>query len=185
MKTTAGKEVTPVTYYFKDAAMRIETTGEGKEAAMILDLEKKQMLTLMASEKMYMVMPIDGGPPARASEAAPVKTGRTETILGYECAEYKVTGKKTVTEYWAAKGLGTFRAMRQGGPPGGPSAWEREAQKEGLFPLRIVERNAQGKVISQTEATAIKLGSLEADLFEPPAGYQKFEMPGFGKMFGG
>jgi len=118
----------------------------------------------------------------------PVKSGRTETILGYECHEYIVTEKKTVTEYWAAQGLGVFRAMTRGGPggpPSGPSAWETTAQNEGLFPLRTVERSLKGKEISRTEATAVTPGSQPASLFTAPADFTKFEMPSFGKMFGG
>jgi len=186
--TTEGRKTFTTTFYYTAAKMRIETSEGGEAGAMIMDLAKKEILMLMPSEKMYMVMnigeqmerPADNSPP-------PVKTGRTETILGYECVEYTVTGKKTVTEYWAAKGLGVFRAMARGGPGGPPtglSTWESEAAREGLFPLRTVERNVKGKELSRTEATAITPGSQPASLFVPPKDFQKFEMPSLGKMFG-
>lgn len=188
LKMTEGRKTSNVSYYFKGDKMRIETSDAGESGAMIMDLTTKEMTMVMPSERMYMVMNAGAhqGPPPQESEA-PVKTGRTEKILGYDCVEYTVTDKKTVTEYWAAKGLGVFRAMMRGGPgrpPSGPSAWELEAMRDGLFPLRIVEKSLKGKELSRMEATAIEPTSLSADLFAPPKGYQKFEMPVMPKMFG-
>lgn len=187
--TTEGRESFTTTFYFKGDKMRVESTESNETGAMIMDMTAKQMMILMPSEKMYMVVDAGGAMEQVAADSVPpVKTGRTETILGYECHEYTVTEKKTVTEYWAAKGLGVFRAMTRGGPggpPAGMSAWEIEAQREGLFPLRTIERSTNGKVRSTMEATAIDPGSQPASLFTPPADFTKFEMPSFGKMFGG
>jgi hypothetical protein len=188
LKTTEGRKSFTSTFYFKGDKMRVESTESSDAGAMIMDMTAKQMMILMPSEKMYMVMNAGGAMEQVAADSVPpVKTGRTETILGYECHEYTVTEKKTVTEYWAAKGLGVFRAMTRGGPggpPAGMSAWEIEAQREGLFPLRTIERSTNGKVRSTMEATAIEPGSQPASLFTPPADFTKFEMPSFGKMFG-
>lgn len=186
--TTEGRKSFTTTFYFKADKMRVETSEAGEAGAMIMDMTAKQMMILMPSEKMYMVINAGGAMENVAADSAPpVKTGRVETILGYECHEYTVTGKKSVTEYWAAKGLGVFRAMTRGGPggpPAGMSAWEAEAMREGLFPLRTIERTANGKVRSTMEATAIDTGSQPAALFAAPADFTKFEMPSFGKMFG-
>jgi hypothetical protein len=186
--TTEGKKSFTTTFFFKGDKMRIETS-EGREAgAMIMDMTAKQMTIIMPSEKMYMVINAGGAAEQVANNSAPpVKTGRVETILGYECHEYTVTEKKIVTEYWAAKGLGAFRSMARGGPggpPAGISAWEAEAMREGLFPLRTIERAANGKVRSTMEATAVAPGNQSDALFVAPAGFTKFEMPSFGKMFG-
>lgn len=187
--TTEGRKSFTTTFYFKGDKMRVETTEGGEAGAMIMDLKAEQVIILMPSEKMYMVMNTSGAMEAVDDNSPPpVKTGRVETILGYECHEYTVTEKKTVTEYWAAKGLGVFRAMTgggPGGPPAGLSAWEAEALRDGLFPLRTVERLANGKVRSTMEATAIEPGRQPESLFAPPKDFTKFEMPSFGNMFGG
>lgn len=181
LQTTEGRKTFTTTYYYKDGKMRVETTEGDEGGAMIMDFATKEMMMLMPSEKMYMVMNFGGhvGKAAKNS-TPPVKTGRTETILGYECSEYTETEGKKVTEYWAAHGLGVFRAMMHGGPggpPGGPSAWETEAMRDCLFPLRTIERLASGKVISKTEATAVEPGPQSESLFVPPKDYTKFEMP--------
>ena len=186
--TTEGRKTFTTTYYYTADKMRIESSETAEAGAMIMDFTAKQMLMLMPSEKMYMVMNIAAQMDQGAADSTPpVKSGRTETILGYECHEYIITEKKTVTEYWAAKGLGVFRAMARGGPggpPAGPSAWEAAAQSEGLFPLRTVERSLKGKELSRTEATAIAPGNQPDSLFTPPKDFTRFEMPSFGKMFG-
>ncbi|HUG09660.1 MAG TPA: DUF4412 domain-containing protein [Opitutaceae bacterium] len=186
--TTEGKKSFTTTFHYKDDKMRIESSESKDTGAMVMDMTAKEMMIMMPSEKMYMVMKF-GAQVEAATETttAPVKTGRTETILGYECHEYTVTEKKTVTEYWAAKGLGVFRSMARGGPGGPPAGltpWEAEAMREGLFPLRTIERTVKGKVVSHTEVKAIEPGSLSASLFVPPKDFTKFEMPAFGKMFG-
>lgn len=184
---TEGKTTVPVSYLFKGAHMRIEMTEGKEQLAVIINLEKRETIMIMAEEKMYMVTKFDTAPEVADASSTPVKTGRTEKILGHECEEYTVTEKKTVTEYWAAKGLGVFRGMKEGGPgsSNAPSAWEIEAEKNGLFPLRIVERNSKGKELSRTEATLIEPGKLDDSLFVPPKDFQKFEMPSFGNMLGG
>jgi hypothetical protein len=187
--TTEGRKSFTTQFYFKGDKMRVETSESGEAGAMVMDMTTKQMMILMPSEKMYMVMNAGGQMEEVAADSVPpVKTGRIETILGYECHEYTVTEKKTVTEYWAAKGLGVFRAMTRGGPggpPAGLSAWEAEAMREGLFPLRTIERSANGKIRSTMEAKVIEPGSQPDSLFTPPSDFTRFEMPSFGKMFGG
>jgi hypothetical protein len=184
--STEGKKSFTTTFYYKGDKMRVESSEAKDTGAMVMDMAAKEMLILMPSEKMYMVMKFGGQMEEKTTDTttAPVKTGRTETILGYECHEYTVTENKKVTEYWAAKGLGVFRSMARGGPgrpPAGLSPWEAEAMREGLFPLRTIERSVKGKEISRSEATAIEPGSLSASLFAPPKDFAKFEMP---SMFG-
>lgn len=187
LQISEGKKTSLLSYFFKGGLMRIEMTEAGENFAMILDLEKRESTMIMPSEQMYMVMKLGDETEVADEGTAPEKTGRSETILGYVCEEYTVTEKKSVTEYWAAKGLGVFRGMRKDGPgaSAAPSAWEIMAEKDGLFPLRIVEKNPKGKELSRIQATSIEPGKLKDDLFAPPKGFQKFEMPNFGNMFKG
>ena len=111
--TTEGKKSFTTTFHYKGDKMRIESSDAKETGAVVMDMTAKEMMVLMPSEKMYMVMKFGGqmDETTTGTGTAPVKTGRTETILGYECHEYTITEKKKVTEYWAAKGLGVFRSM--------------------------------------------------------------------------
>lgn len=190
-------------YSMKGQALRIDMTAEGQSFASIMDLAKQEMLVVMPEQKMYMILPIKK-PIEKAMAEHPQgdqnveKTGRTDTILGYKCDEYVSTDKDgTKTEVWVAEGLGSFMGLGNGGgnPMGGmfggggkkpaPSGWEEKFKGKAGFPLRVVSRNAKGAETFRMEATKIEPGSLPASLFQPPAGYQKFQMPDFGGMMKG
>ena len=179
--TTEGKKSFTTTYYCKGDKMRVETTEGDEGGVVIFDMAAKQMIMIMPSEKMYMTMNIGQHMNSNKPSDPPVKTGRTETILGYDCDEYTVTEGKRTTTFWGAHGLGVFHAMMRGGPggpPSGPSAFESAAESEGVFPLRTIETVARGREVSRTEATSVEPGSQPDSLFAPPKGYQSFSMPG-------
>ena len=198
---TAGKgKPQMLDYSIKDNSIRIDMTTEGQTIASIMDLKKMEMLMLMPSEKMYMVMPIKdtvekAAKKVEAKEPDIEKTGRTETILGYKCEEYVTKDKKNTTEIWIAEGLGTFMGMgnNSGGGMGGmfggkkkaAESWEEKFKGKPGFPLRVVSRDAKNKETFRMEATKIEPGSLPASLFQPPAGWQKFQMPSMGDMLKG
>jgi hypothetical protein len=67
------------------------------------------------------------------------------------------------------------------------SAWEAALAEHGYFPLRVVNRDKNGKEIKRLEAVSVEPQSLSASIFAPPSDYRKFEMPsipglgGFGR----
>ena len=186
MQITEGKKSTSATFYCKGDLMRIESS-ESDEGYMVFDMASKTMTMIMPSQRMFMVMNAGAHAQQPGQSDPPVKTGRKEKILGYECDEYTITDGKKVTTFWGAHGLGVFHSMMRGGPggpPKGPSALEKAAESEGVFPLRTIETNARGKEISRTEVTSVEPGSQPDSLFVPPKGFQKFEMPGMGSMMG-
>lgn len=190
-----GEQV--IDFAMKGDLVRMEPqSGEARGAAMIMNAAKQEMTILMPSERMYMVMPMRGGPAqqgdgAEAKEIKIEKTGRTEKILGYDCEEWLMTDKGESTALWVTEQLGAFMGLGGGNPMGGMmggrkakadgAAWEKLLKgKKGWFPLRVVSRDARGKEKFRLEAKKIEAGTLPADLFAPPAGFQKFAMPAMG-----
>jgi hypothetical protein len=155
----------------------------------------------MPEQQMYMVMPmkkaVEQAMEKAGTNTADVEvTGKTETILGYKCNQILVKDKGTVTEVWAAEGLGNFMGMGNGGGMGGggmfgggksanAAKWEEALKGKGGFPLRVITRDAKGKETYKMEATKIEPGSLPDSQFTPPAGYQKFDMPNMGGLLKG
>ena len=190
---TTGKGRTQnINYSMKGSSMRIDMeAGKGESFGSIMNMEKHEMLVIMNAQKMYMTMPLQAAE-AKIREsvdqhtANAEKTGKTDTILGYKCEQWLFHDKDRTSEAWVAEGLGTFMGLGGGGPMGGgrkPSAWEAGLKGHGGFPLRVIERDGSGKEVSRMEATKIEPGPLPASLFEPPAGFQKFEMPNLGGLF--
>jgi Domain of unknown function (DUF4412) len=181
-------------YSIKGQKLRMDINAEGRNATMIMDMTKMETLMLMPEQNMYMVMPMKK-PVEQAMEKQGVGTadvevtGKTETILGYKCNQILVKDKGTVTEVWAAEGLGAFMGMGNGGgsPFGGrktanSAKWEEALKGKGGFPLRVISHDPSGKQTFKMEATKIEPGSLPDSLFVAPEGYQKFAMPDFGSM---
>lgn len=198
---SAGKEKPQtLNYSMRQDAMRMDMTAEGgKSFAMIMDLKKLEMIMLMEEQKTYMVMPMKqtiekAVANAEIKDPDIQKTGRTETILGYKCDEYITKDKKTTTEVWIAHGLGAFMGMGEngGGGMGGlfggkkkTDGWQEKFKGKPGFPLRVISRDAKNKETFRMEATKIEPGALPASLFQPPAGWQKFQMPDLGGLLKG
>lgn len=181
-----------MTYSVKGNKLRMEVGGQKESAGMIMDLAKKEMITIMDSEKMYMVMPIPDEEVApkgtKQDDVKLEKTGQTEKILGYTAEKYISTTNGEKTELWLAEGIGAFSAMgspNMGKKKSGTAAWERALAGKDLFPLRVVGLDKAGKENFRMETTAINKQSLPDSLFTPPAGYQKFDMGGMGGMMKG
>jgi hypothetical protein len=182
-----------INYAIKGSSLRMEIEAEGKTMAQILDLEKQEMIMLMPEEEMYMVMPFKEAV-KKVMEEEDLKqnnlekTGRTETILGYKCEEYVSKEKNTTTEIWIAEGLGTFMGISGGGNPmmgGGRArgaAWENALKGKPGFPLRVVSRDAKSKETFKMEVTKIEPARLPASLFQPPANWERFQMPDLGGL---
>jgi hypothetical protein len=174
-------------YSIKGDKVRIEMPGQKGMGGMILDTAKKEMITMMDSEKMYMVMAIPDVAEAKAGKDDDVKlekTGEKEKILGYTAEKYISTHKNEKTEMWLAEGLGTFMAMAGGngmGKKAAPKSWERALAGKELFPMRVVGFDKSGKESFRMETTAINKQSLPDSLFVPPADYQKLDMGGMMK----
>lgn len=195
MSSPKGKS-TVINYEMKGHLMRIDM--ENAPVTTVMDINKREMTMFMHEQKMYMTHAMPQVDPnkmqGKASEAEIEDTGRTEEILGYKCNEFIVRDGKTVTNLWLAHGLGTFMGLNQGNGGGNPfmrrgarsanaAKWEEVLKDKGGFPLRVITHDASGKESFKMEAKKIEPGSVPDADFEPPPGYQKFQMPkipGFG-----
>lgn len=183
----------PITYSMKGTLVRMDIEAEGHAMASIINLGKKEMLMLMPGQQMYMVMPMQDAVGNAVNDAELKqhnieKTGRTDTILGYKCEEYVSKDRSTTTEIWIAEGLGTFMGLGGGNPMMGggrgrsSAGWEKAFKGKPGFPMRVVTRDAKSAETFKMEVTKIEPGAVPDSQFQPPAGFQKFPMPGLGGL---
>lgn len=187
-------------YSIKGQKLRMDISADGNQIATIMDMDKLEMTMLMPEQQMYMVHPIKkplekAGEVADKSTAEIEVTGKTETILGYKCSQVLIKDKGTVTEAWLAEGLAAFQGLGAPGGGGGgmfggkkganAAKWEEALKGKSGFPLRVITRDAKSKETFKMEATKVEPGPLPDSLFVPPAGFQKFQMPGLGDMMKG
>jgi hypothetical protein len=205
MKMTTGKKDAemPITYYVKGTHLRMEMVPppdkKGRSPGtftMIVDWPNRQSIMVMDEQKMYMTMKIPDVTEQAAGKGSDIDfkpTGRKEKIAGIEAEEYAGVSEGKRTEIWVTKELGKFMMANQG-KGGGPfgrgksstSAWEKFAQQGDFFALRVVQREKEGGPEDfHMETIKVDRTTPSDALFQPPAGYQKFEMPSMGDAFKG
>jgi hypothetical protein len=175
----AGQPAQDMVVKARGDKLRFETNSNGQAAAALFDPQANKVVLVMDAQKAYMDMDFSApsaAPNTDPSTSAVDKTGKHETIAGLDCEDWVVkdpSGKRT--EVCIAEGLAFFDidALRHGGG----ASWNKELRDKRYFPLRSVEMDATGKEISRTEATKIEKKTLDAALFDVPAGYAKITAP--------
>ena len=132
---------------------------EMPESVMIIRRDKNLSWMLMPSEKMYMEHPVDMSSAPKVAKNFDNETERvamgTEPVDGTPADKFKVT----YTE--KGKNVSVYQWLR-----------------DGAIPVKIEALDGTWSM----EYKNLKTGPQPADLFEPPADYQKFAMPGMGDM---
>lgn len=183
----AERESQPLIYSLKGDRARFEIPQAGGPggASAIVNLSKQEMYMMVPEQRMYLVMSLQQTPgvsspePSKATELTFEDTGETAEILGRECRKYLITDRKSTTEVWGAKGMGTFMAQFGGGNPmqgGSIPDWQQELGAQGFFPLRVIGRDSRGQETFRMEATQIEERPLSDDLFAVPEDYQQLDM---------
>ncbi len=145
---------------------------------------EKKMYMLMGQQRMYVEVPMnaDAVPAGNAMVNAPepkmTRTGKKETIAGYECEHVLVESEQQTADVCMARGLGPFlnamSAMGSMGRGGGAlPGWQRSLAADGAFPLKVT--GSDGTVM--LEVTKIEKKRLTNALFDVPADYTKMDMP--------
>ena len=120
-----------------------------------------------------------------------VRTGKTDTILGYPAEQLIDKSDEGTTEIWGAKGMGYFaglHGMRRSGAGGSSDStpsWAKELKEQGFFPLRVISKGSDGSEKTRMEATKVEKKTLDGSLFTAPADYKKLDREGMMRGMGG
>ncbi len=157
----------------------------------IINMDDKQAILLMKSQKIAMIMPIDGltemagqqkavKKKVKESEEAKItKTGKTKSIAGYSCEQWVMTSKEQKKgdeslEVWTAKELGgiSFISELVKDSPEWMGKIEDALGKNGGLPLLIIAKDEKSKETIHLEATNVSKSDVTDAMFQAPAGYQ-------------
>jgi hypothetical protein len=173
--------------YIKIPKIRIELLDELSDMIVLVDNATQMSYTLDTQTKRYSETAFsemfddypdetDGTEPGFRLE----KTGRKQTIRGYEAELFEVRFTDTEQEMydrievWVTARLGTlFKELIQGTQSGSnlSVSWQSTISELGLFPL--ITRTYYGDTILETtEVVQIHPQQLASDMFEIPADYQ-------------
>jgi Domain of unknown function (DUF4412) len=150
----------------------------GSVAILGLSAEKKTYLVIDA-QRTYMDVSSGDGMSSAAS-AGPIKvtrSGRKETIAGYECehvlVESSAGGNSQKTDVCMTSALGPYVNPMASFGGGRLAPWQSELAKDGGFPLKVTM--ADGTVA--VEVTKIEKRRVSDAQFRIPAEYTKMDMP--------
>ncbi|MFZ1291825.1 MAG: DUF4412 domain-containing protein [Melioribacteraceae bacterium] len=184
-------------YFLKDGNFRISMFEEEDVAAIFL-YAKENSYILMPEDKMYMNLnnslfsklgdmikdkAVDENEKDKKElNFENYKTGKTKTILGYDCDQWihknEMDDESYEIEAWITDELGNFMFMENPMGAGFTPTWGNSLKNQGYFPLQVITKNSDGEIISTFEAIEINKQSLNKDLFEVPSDYNEMKIPG-------
>jgi hypothetical protein len=170
-------------------AQNTDTASTGSMGGMIYNADTKKGYVIMPGRKMYMELSETTfektAEHLRDMKHEILRTGKTDTVAGYQCEVFQTKSKETGKihgEACAAKGLGNmgaFMGLNRGAAANLPGEFSKELTQivtEGYFLLRMVRKDDDGSEKMRMEATSIEKKKLDNSLFLPPGDYTKFDM---------
>jgi hypothetical protein len=170
-------------YYVKGDKVRLDEIGNKSkkpEGSFLIDLKTNQMISLSHERKLYFEQ-APGTPPVIEGKVEVSKTKEVKTIQGYKCTQYiaKNTTENVQVTYWIASGkFDFFLKLLSILNRKDKSAvyYQKLTDVEGMFPFLSGQINlTTGKEEVKMEVTKIQKKPLDANLFEIPRDYQKFQ----------
>lgn len=188
--TTHNGKTMMVQYFVKGHKMRtqMESQDEKFSGGAIYDVQTNQVTVLMDKQKMYMVNQLhpENFHYGTDKHFKLTKTGKTLDILGHTATEWDYTSDDDNGKIWMAPGIGNWWAEEMAAQadkmPSEQRSLVKAAIEEKLFPLKWESNDKSGQEKAGMEAVKLEKKSLSSSMFEPPAGYKKFDM---GNLLGG
>ena len=153
----------------------------GSIAILGLGNEKKTYM-LIESQRSYTevsVADLDVAGAAAPGAVTVTKTGKKETVAGYECEHVIIAsaantrGAGTPTDVCVTRALGTYVNPLASLAGGVANGWQRQLTADGGFPLKVTR--ADGTV--ELEVTKIEKRRVSDSQFRIPAEFNKVDMP--------
>lgn len=170
-------------YYVKGDKVRLDEIGNKSkkvEGSFIIDLKTSSMIALSHERKLY-IEQAQGAPATVNGKTEVTKTKNEKTIQGFKCSEYVVknTEENIEIHYWLASGNFTFfsKLLKILNRKDKTSVYYQQITgTDGMFPF-LSSQTAVGstKEDVKLEVTKFQKKVVDANLFEIPKDYQKFQ----------
>jgi len=171
--TRDGTQIPDVEYMSRKGMVRLNVRSPMGSIGVIAIPAEKKLYALMDAQSAYMEQPLSFDIAATTPAPVVTRTGKKETIAGYECEHILIAGQPGSMDVCMARGLGPFVAATVA--LGGQSmpAWQRALLADGGFPLKVIRADGT----TQLEVTKIEKKRLSDALFTVPDNYTKMDMP--------
>lgn len=168
-KVSSGGEVTQKKTYFKGDKFRMD---EDNGDYQVWDMGKNETYNISLSDKTVVRMSMSGMKVDKSlyADTTVTRTGKSDKVAGYACDVYHIKDKLGASDMCVGKGITSaeyYQWMR--GLVGEALA---NLAKDGGLPLREVEYDESGRVVSTEEVTKIEATKLDDSVFAPPPGWK-------------
>ncbi len=175
-----GRAPESIEYAMKGDKIRIgvRPTGAKKEKGVdaIIDTDDQKATVLLNDRKEFVEVDL-AKLAAKAKERIESldveRTGKTATVAGHECEEWKIKDRDYQVSACVMKGAPYFdlaAVERQAGFTA--PAWVHRVVEAGYVPLRVTFTDASGKALGSSQITDTSR-KVESSKFEIPTGYTK------------
>jgi hypothetical protein len=183
MAGRGGQPATEMEYLNRNGNVRVNLSSPAGPVAILRIAAEAKTYMVIESQKTYMDVPMadvtasiaaNAGKP---SDAKVTKTGRKETIAGYECEHIVIettgaNGPQT-TDVCVTQALGGYVNPMAALGGAALTPWQRQLSTDGGFPLKVLGND--GSVVA--EVTKIEKKRVSDTQFRIPPDYNKMAMP--------
>ena len=174
----ANKPTDAEYYASRNGKARVELMTPMGKAAMIMAPGEGKMYMVLEQTSQYVEQDLPNiadAAPSTTTAALPklVRTGKKETIAGYECEHIDIDG----LDVCATSGLGLY--LNVGGnimARGGLQPWQKAVVKAQLFPLKVTLPDGTVQLL----VTKIEKKGVDPAMFRVPATFTRVALPGRG-----
>jgi len=176
-------------YYIKGEKIKMIMKGDGSGLGGII-MDGNKSIILMEEQKMYMefdnkmIQKLNGmfgqthnNEENKNIDFSKYKTGKTKTILGYNCEQWIFENDGKKNEAWVTTEIGSFQIFKSPMGKTYTPNWGKSLNKNGYFPLYVKTSDDNG-MISIFEVKNINRTTLSDSDFTPPSNYKKMNIPG-------
>ncbi len=168
---------TSIVYRFKGDKLRYDLPANAGIGGgwVLVDTTTHKTYMINDTQKMVMTIDPDAKPavaPTPADEPKITKTGKHETVAGYDCEDWTVEQKGKKSEACVTDGL----SFAFGSPRDAAGDWTQKLVAAKQFPLKMVRYDASGAEEMRMEVTKVERKSLDASQFVVPAGYHEMDL---------
>ncbi len=188
-QTTRGTVNANQEMFIKGNKVRMNTVMEKNPMGTVYTIlrgDKGVVWTVIDAMKMYMEMSLKSADEIAQksqqdeSNVTVKKTGKTQTILGYQCDEILITSDDMTATFWGTKELAslveTMKTMNSQNTKAQPK-WGKEIAAMKVYPLKYhVEDKKMGT--TEFEVLSVEKKPVADSMFEVHEGYTKQAMPG-------
>lgn len=174
-----GKTPEALEYAMKGDKIRLGIAPSGKDRKgvdAIIDTDDQKATVLLNDRKQFVEVDL-GKLAAKAKQRAEnvdvERTGKTSTVNGRSCEEWKIKDKDYTVDACVMKGAPYFdlQAIEEQANFTAP-AWVHRVVDEGYVPLKVTVNDTSGKSLGSSQISDASR-KVDESQFEVPKGYQK------------